>query len=316
VAKCATLPPEPAYYALVGWVGDRVVVIGETFPACGARYELLSVDPNVGAWRSESVFTSGMPGGAATDGLSVAFPLEDAIVVVDGSGKTETVAKPPDVADDWDGYGLPALPGGGYLVVGTERLLRVASDGSAMTSDPLPAGYVAVAPTSDPNRFVIAPIADARVAHGLGGAPFRAYLWDRTSGSRELVAGSVTAVWPAEPETGLAFLASTAQDTTTWSVLGRVGGVRELARTDARWFLSPNGTRAVATRTPDHPSIETQVVDPMTGRTIVDVTPLPANGSAWTGDRVAILAQTQLPRTDEPAVFVVQGSKIARIALA
>jgi hypothetical protein len=316
-AKCASLPLEPPYYFLVGWVGDRLAVIAETFPACSARYELRSVDPSVGTWRTENVFATAMPELGATDGRSIALPLDDGIVVVDASGKTHTVARPSGVASDWDAYGLPALPGGGYLVVGTERLLLVASDGTAMTSDPLPAGYVEVAPTSDPNRFVLAPTVDAHVEWGLSDRrPFHAYLWDRTAGTPKLIAGSVTGVQPAGSGTGLAFLTSKgANDTTTWLLLGHDGSVREVAKTSAAAWLSPDGKLAVTTRTPDRPSLETLVVDLRTGRVVVDVTSLAATGSAWNGDRVAILAQTQLPRTGEPAVFVVQGADSTRIPL-
>lgn len=313
--KCLILPTEAPYYALVGWVGNRVVVLSETFPSCGERFELLSADPAVGTWRSEAVFTSGMPGDAATDGVSVAFPLEDAIAVTDASGTTRTIAKPSGLAGDWDSYGLPALPGGGYLVVGVEELLRVASDGSGLTADPLPTGFVAVAPTSDPDRFIITPTSDARVAYGLGRAPFRAYLWDRATGQKTLVARSVAAVRPAVPALGLAFLVSGDNGSTTWSLLRRGGSTRKVATTDGGTTLAPQGTLAVTTGTPDQPSRETRVVDPVTGQVIVDVAALPATGSAWAGDRVAILAQTQTPRTAEPAVFVVQGTRVVRIPL-
>lgn len=120
---------------------------------------------------------------------------------------------------------------------------------------------------------------------------------------------------PAVPALGLAFLVSGDTRRPTWSLLRRGGSTRKVATTDGGTTLAPQGTLAVTTGTPDQPSRETRVVDPVTGQVIVDVTALPATGSAWAGDRVAILAQTQTPRTAEPAVFVVQGTRVVRIPL-
>ena len=313
---CSSHPREPGSYVLVGWRADRIVAIGMTFPACGvgdARYEILSADPAVGTWRSEYVFSIGMPYGAATDGRSVAVPRDDAIVVVDLAGATHTVPRPADLASDWDAYGLPPLVGGGYLVTGAERLLRIASDGSGMRSDPLPAGYVAVAPTSDPERFIIAPVEDARVEYGLGGAPFRAYLWDRTSASLRLVARSVNQVAPAASTTGLAFLVSHGAATTSWSLVRPDGSVRDYGQVNGAASLSPDGRLAVLTRRPDTATTGgTVVLDRRTGHVIVAVTSFPVTGSAWDGNRVAILAQTSFPRTSASAVFIIEGSSQLR----
>ena len=287
---CSSHPREPGSYVLVGWRADRIVAIGMTFPACGvgdARYEILSADPAVGTWRSEYVFSIGMPYGAATDGRSVAVPR--------------------------DAYGLPPLVGGGYLVTGAERLLRIASDGSGMRSDPLPASYVAVAPTSDPERFIIAPVEDARVEYGLGGAPFRAYLWDRTSASLRLVARSVNQVAPAASTTGLAFLVSHGAATTSWSLVRPDGSVRDYGQVNGAASLSPDGRLAVLTRRPDTATTGgTVVLDRRTGHVIVAVTSFPVTGSAWDGNRVAILAQTSFPRTSASAVFIIEGSSQLR----
>ena len=311
---CASRPPEPAAYTLVGWRADRIVVIGMTFPSCGeGRYELLSADPLVGTWRSEHVFSDGMPYGASSDGRSVALPASEAITIVDRLGAIHSIPRPAGVESDWDAYGLPPLNGGGYLVTGTQRLLRVASDGSSMRSDPLPAGYVAVAPTSDPDRFILAPVDDARVEYGLSGAPFRAYLWDRTTAALKLLRRSVKRVTPAASRTALAFLVSDGAATTAWSLVRPDGNVQEYATVKGAASLSPDGRLAVLTRRPDTPETGgTVVLDRTTGREIVAVTALPVTGSAWNGDRVAILTQTTVLRTSEPAVFVVEGSSQLR----
>lgn len=313
--KCATLTPEPASYSLVGWRAGRLVVVAMTFPACGSHYLLLSADPAVGSWRSEMVFDEGMPLEATTDGRTVAFPFDDRVVVIEPSGATHSIARPADVGVDWDAYGLPSLPDGGYLVVGVDRLLRITSDGSGMTSDPLPLGYVAVAPTSNPDRFIITPTGDTQVPYGLGRAPFRGFLWDRTTGSLHLLQRGVTRVLPAASKTGLAFLASSGKDVATWSLVTLNGGTVPFATTAPSAWLAPDGRLAVVSQSPDLPSSQTVILDPRTGHTIADISPLWASGTAWAGDRAAVLVQPRPPAAGQAAVFVVAGSSAIPVEL-
>ena len=81
------------------------------------------------------------------------------------------------------------------MVTGADALYRVASDGSGMTRTGLPSGYVAVAPTSDPHKFILAPKADAEVPYGLTSkSPFHAYLWDEKTAGLQKVADAVNTV--------------------------------------------------------------------------------------------------------------------------
>ncbi len=316
-AKCAVIPMSPASYSLVGWRAGRIVVVAATFPSCEtARYQLLSADPAVGTWTGGTVFDDGMPDRAATDGRTVAFPLQDRVVVSEASGSTRSILRPGDMGPDWDAYGLPALPGGGYLVVGADRLLQIASDGSEMTSDPLPAGYVAVAPTSDPDRFILAPTVDARREYGLSTrAPFRTYLWDRASGSLRLLLSGVTAVSAATPQTGLAFLVVTTAGATTWSLVAADGRLRTVATTAGWATLSPDGRLAVRTQSPDLPSVPTVLLDPRSDRVIAAISSLGASGTAWDGEEAATLVQPRPPVAGQAAVLLVDGARISRLEL-
>ncbi len=185
-------------YSAVGWRGIRVVVLAGHFIGCDMRQELLSADPAVGEWRSDAkIDTAVIDFQVASDGQSVALPRAGGLLVIDAAGNRHDVPRPAGTDERWGAYGLRVLPGGGYLVVGAEQLSLVPLDGGALTMQPLPNGYVVVAPTSDPDRFVLTPADDAQVPYGLLGSPFRAYLWDLKSGKLTLVASSVIAVEPA-----------------------------------------------------------------------------------------------------------------------
>lgn len=190
-AKCASDQATTSYFA-VGWRGTRVVVLARHVVRCEEHDELLSADPAVGQWRTDYQPPADDLGGALTDGNSIAMGSDSGIVVIDAADNPRVVPGTADPSGNFLFYGMQALPTGGYLVViGPSKLYRIASDGSGMTADPLPAGYVAVAPTSDPNLFILAPSQDVQ---GAGSRPFRAYLWDIRSGSLKLVAPSVLSV--------------------------------------------------------------------------------------------------------------------------
>ena len=104
-------------------------------------------------------------------------------------------------------------------------------------------------------------------------------------------------------------------DVTTLSLVGRDGSVREFAQTRGSISLSSDGTLAVSTRTSYEAGVDTLLINPRGSRRITDITPLPATGAAWKGDVVAILAQTQLPRTADPALFIADGVTLLRIPL-
>src|ERR1035437_1645057 len=155
-AKCLNAPQHP-YYSLVGWRAGRVLLLAVANVDCSVSTALVSVDPSGGSERTED----SLPGGvfvtvARTDGRSVAasfFGTDniDRLLVIDAAGGHGIITPPTDAGVD----PLP-LTGGGYLLAGSRTLIRVTSDGSGMTSEALPSGYDTVAPTSDPERFVLA----------------------------------------------------------------------------------------------------------------------------------------------------------------
>jgi hypothetical protein len=322
VPKCETLAAE-VFYHLVGWRQGRVVVLANTFHGCADSAELLSADPAGGGWRSEEQLPQVRVEQAATDGMSVAAPLSgsDSILVIDGTGRQHTLDRPAGVAENlWIEDGLSPLTGGGYLVVGAERLLLVAPDGAGMTSDPLPSGYVAVAPTTDPLSFVLTRIEDARRMRGLYISSFRAYLWSRTTGSLTLI--SPTARWLAPSTNGLIrIFVETSEGVAGnwWTVTADAHLTLPVAGPTFWCWLSPDGSLIATIETPPNATSSatdvTVVRDRVSGaelaRFIGSVAPTPA----WDDDRVAILFQSQLPRTSEPEVVIVRGKSVIRLAL-
>ena len=311
-----TRAPEPPGFSLVGWVAGRIAVVEEWFPPqASPDYRLLSVDPAAGAWREEAGFGDGMPDMAATDGRSVAYPRVDEIDLVT-AGTVRSVTRPAGVPGDWDAYGLPALPGGGYLVTGVDRLLRIATDGGAMTSEPLPGGYVAVAPTSDPDRFFLAPVAQARVAYGLVGAPFDAYLWTAGTAEVRLVARGVTFLRPADAAVGLAFVGVLAAQVTTWSAVTPDGSLRRAGSTTGNAVLSADGSLFATTeQVGGTDEFRTVVGELATGTTVVDVAPRQSSGSAWNGDEVAVLLPRTAPLAGDAALVVVTDGRAAAVPM-
>jgi hypothetical protein len=243
--KCESAPEE-IYYSAIGWIGTRAVVLAEHFIKCDLREDLLSVDPAVGQWRTDAQLTETV-GDWSSDGNSTAMLFIDGVVVFDAAGKRHDLPVP------FVGYRLAVLRGGGYLVVAGDKLYRAASDGTEMAVDPLPAGYVAVAPTSDPNLFILAPSEDANTEYGLTArAPFRAYLWDLRTGRLKLVASSVGSV--ERSSNSLAYLESA---TGTVS-LAADGSTKPVKLPDAlAGQISPDGSRYIHTSDPASPGAVT-----------------------------------------------------------
>ncbi len=256
-----------------------------------------------------------MPDMAATDGRSVAYPRVDEVDIVT-AGAVRSAARPAGLQDDWDAYGLPALPGGGYLVTGAGRLLRIAIDGRAVASDALPRGYVAVAPTSDPRRFILAPAAQARVEYGLAGAPFDAYLWTVGDEGARLLARGVTFARPADSAAGLAFLGVVAGHLTTWSAVTAVGGPRRLGMTTGYAALSADGALFATTEQVGlTDTFRTVVGRVATGATVVDIGSQQMSGAAWNGGEAAILLRPTAPLAAEAALVVVADGNVTAVPL-
>ncbi len=155
------VPPE---VALVGWRNGAVVVATAAPPTSGvglglSRTNLVDVDPESGRLQPRSSFLGWAADGVyVTDGSSVAW-LGDAggVNLARSDGTLVTAPSLGGVgADDWIQYRLVPLAHGGYLLADASSLDRLSSDGQSWQPQPLPAGYVALAGTSDASWFVLA----------------------------------------------------------------------------------------------------------------------------------------------------------------
>lgn len=247
--------PVPAKQAL----GSRVDFVGwvDGFPTVGIR------DPRApGSWRIRNLGSSGwltfgdLPDGGTpvTDGATIANipdPEGDTDVAIAAPGAdVKLIALPTDDwAESWRGlHGLVPLSGRtGYLLVGAAAI-AVLDDEGALDVRPVPDGFVALAPTSDPQRFLLATVADAREPFALSEATaFAAHIW--AAGSNEqpkLLKEDVVAVVPSI--VGLSWLRTA--DGSWWS-LTPDQAVRQVSEhTTERSMISPDGRRVL--RSSDH----------------------------------------------------------------
>jgi hypothetical protein len=288
-ATCPTGTESTQYYS-VGWLETRIFVMHDYAIGCDASMklgqELLSVDPAVGQWRTDDQWTDSVLESwwASTDGTTIAMPNGDGIFVIDAGGRQHFLPRPAGAPQDFGSYGLPVLSGSGYLVSGGDKLYRVASDGSRITADPLPIGYVALAPTSDPNRFILTRAEDANLAYGLVGAPFRAYLWDLRTSAIKLVASSVSTV-DKSPDS-LAYLSGASG----WLSLASDGSTKPVIR--PAWFgkwNSPDGKRYIQAQDPTSTAVQTvELREAGTGRVLASA-PVALGTVVWKGS-VATMA--------------------------
>jgi hypothetical protein len=265
---------------------------------CGMSQELLSVDPVAGQWRNVAKLTDIVLPPVPTDGNSIAIPTGDGgILIIDASDIQHRV--PGSEIGGFGVWGLTALPGGGYLVKGADKLYRVASDGSRVTSDPLPGGYVAVASTSDPNLFILAPTVDAQGPYGLSARnPFRAYLWDLRSGRLKLVASSLG--WIEKSPNSLAYLNVVSASVSTLS-LAADGSTTPVALPRAA-SISPDGTHYIWTSDPTSAGVVTiELRVTATGRvldSLVGTNP----AVVWNGNVAALVSESDLVVLDGTTV--------------
>lgn len=192
-----------------------------------------------------------LPAGSApvTDGRTVANVPDpetgpDVALLLAGSAIKDVTLPNAAWADRWRGIaGLTPLVGKpGYLLVGAGAI-AIVDDSGAVSAAPTPEGFVALAPTSDPKRFLLATIDDADEAGGLSeSAPFAAYLW--TIGSQEMpliVRRHVVAV--VASSVGLAWLRT---DDGSWWSLTNAGAVDKASlAARQRSVISPDGRHLV-----------------------------------------------------------------------
>ncbi len=305
-AKCATT--DTTNYAAVGWLGPRVVLLVDHFVGCDVlEQRLISANPIDGIWRTDATLdTIVQDFQIASDGQSVIAPSAAGVIVISPDGKVAPLSRPATAADGWGGMGFRATGGGGYLVVGAAELDRVSADFGSVTTTALPRGYVAVAPTSDPERFVLAPTDDENLPNGLLGTPFRAYLWDHRTGSLRLVESAATAVLPSSRS--LAYL--TVQGSEEVSV-SRDETITAVTLPGLGWLRSPDGQRYLSPQ--DSQSRDPQLItlrDSSTGRAIVSFMGT-ISKPVWRGSAVAIVSGGG----DLPSELVVSGSTVVRLSL-
>src|ERR1700690_581029 len=150
--------------ALVGWrQGDLLVAIAQA-PTDGVTLappttNLVALDPASNTWQHIAFILGGAADGQfVTDGRGVAWIGDTGGVgLVRSDG---TLAAAPALggvsADEWIQYRLVPLQQGGYLLADATSLDRLSSDGGRWQTQPLPAGYVALAGTSDGAWFALA----------------------------------------------------------------------------------------------------------------------------------------------------------------
>lgn len=308
-AKCESFP-ETISFGAVGWRGSRVVVVAVHYIGCGMSQELLSVDPAVGQWRTDLPLTDTL-GDWLTDGSSLALS-GDGFLVVDSAGKSHSIP------GNFGGYRLSVLPGGGYLVVGADKLYRIASDGIGVTSDPLPAGYVIVAPTSDPNMFILATAAEANTEYGLSGrSPFEAYLWNIRTGHLKLVASAVGSV--ERSPNSLAYLDVVTDS--AWSTLSLAadGSVAPVARPVVAG-ISPDGSHYVHSSDPTSVGEVTLQMRLTSTNQVLSEFQGYNGGIVWSGNTAALVSG---PAPDEVTgagagqerLVIVDGATVKRVPL-
>lgn len=147
-------------------------------------------------------------------------------------------------AEPWRGiHGLEPLDGRpGILLVGAAAIAVVDDEGK-VSSTPIPDGYVALASTPDPTRFLLATLDDANLPGGLTeSTPFAAYLWKVGSTGNPLVLRQhLVEVRPSS--VGLAWLR--ADDGSWWSLTNSAVVERRTNPTQPSSAISPDGTTLV-----------------------------------------------------------------------
>ena len=306
-AKCATT--DTTNYAAVGWLGPRVVLLVDHFVGCDVlQQRLISANPSDGIWRTDATLdTIVQDFQIASDGQSVIAPSAAGVIVISPDGKVAPLLRPATATNGWGGMGFRATVNGGYLVVGVAELDRVSADFGSVTRHALPKGYVAVAPTSDPERFVLAPTDDENLPYGLLGTPFRAYLWDLKTGSLRLVESVATAVLPSSRS--LAYLTVQGSDEVS---VGPDATITAVTLPGLGWLRSPDGQHYLSPQDPQ--SRDQQLItlrDSTTGRAIVSFM-CTISPPVWRGPAVALVSGGgDLPSE----LVVVSGSTVVRLPL-
>ena len=155
----------------------------------------------------------------AADGSSVVVAGPGSALWLGPGGQTHVLVAriAAKAIADWPNDGLIALIGGGYVASGTATLDTIAADGRSIMDAALPAGYLMVGPTSDPDRYIIARLTDIPQECGILCGATAVELWTHSNGALERIAGYMGSVDAATG--GLAYL----HLSTGWVLLGSDG---------------------------------------------------------------------------------------------
>jgi hypothetical protein len=241
-AKSVQLPDSVVF---AGWIGG--------LPAVAIR----DAAETPSKWAIRTLGSAGwLPFGALPDG---SMPVADGTTVTNvpdpetgpdlsmaqASGAITRVSLPEAAwVQPWRGIqGVIPLAGrSGYLLVGAGAI-AILGDHGVVSVTPTPNGLVGLAPTSDPQRFLLATAKDAHEPGALSeSAPFAAYLW--TIGSKDqpsIVRQRVVAV--AASTIGLAWLRT--DDGSWWSLTPGGATDRTSEATGERSIISPDGRQLV-----------------------------------------------------------------------
>jgi hypothetical protein len=232
-------------FSFIGWIDGA--------PAVGFR-DATAKPPN---WQVQTLGNAGwhafgvLPDGTSpvTDGVTIAI-VDDPetgpdIVLTQAGGATRNVTLPAaSWVESWRGiHGLvPIIGRSGYLLVGAGAIATVDDEGGVRTM-PIPAGYVALAPTSDPERFLLASKKDASEPLALSEASrFAVYLWEIGSDKEPTVLRQ-DFVASAPSTIGLVSLRSA--DGSWWSVTDS-GAIEQISQPSAEASsISPDGRQLV-----------------------------------------------------------------------
>lgn len=227
--------------ALGGWTaGFPVISIRD---ASGKPANWTMEARNTSGWLSAGTLPDGWA--PVTDGNVFANVLNPGegndVAVLQSDGSTHLVSLPDERwVDPWRGvHGLAPLSGrSGFLLVGAAAV-AIVDDRGIVTTTPIPDGYVALAPTSDPTRVLLASIEDANAPGGLSvSTPFAAYLWTIGS-SRQPSILRQRIVGVLGSSIGLAWLLD--DDGSWWSVTDAGSAERRSASTRLSSVISPDG---------------------------------------------------------------------------
>ena len=227
--------------ALSGWKSGAplVSVHSVTAPPGWTEYTVESL-----GWTK----LGGLPEGSVpvTDGTVVANAIDptgnDDIAILGAADVLSSVRLPTAPwVDGWRRiHGLTPLQAeSGFLLVGAGAIARV-TDSGALTVENVPEGFVALAPTSDSRRFLLASLANANEPGGLSAStPFGAFLWSVGSKDAPVVLRQQV-VGVARSTVGLAWLHG--DDGSWWSVSAS-GSLKEGVSPQARdSFINSDGT--------------------------------------------------------------------------